>query len=209
VVRSVDLVRADHTRLDLHWHVLPDACDPGDDDVFWAQATPFEFKGVPTKSLARTDMLLHVLVHGAKWTGTRSLLWTMDAYRLIGDDPAAIDWRRLVTQAQRHATVLPVLHGLECLSDDLGVEVPEPALRELRGSATSVLDRLDYSVQGTGDNIAASNGREVIAYLRRSRRRPIVTRLRGFWWFVLAAFGARGARDLPTLVARRVRARLS
>jgi hypothetical protein len=63
-------------QLDLHWHVLGGSLGPGADEQFWADAAPFDLNGVEVRALGPADLLLHVLVHGARSAERGYLQWS-------------------------------------------------------------------------------------------------------------------------------------
>jgi len=204
VVRSVDLVRADGARLDLHWHVLADNCDPGDDDDFWAASEVVEFfDGLRVRTLCHTDLLLHAIVHGSKWSSTRSVLWVMDAFRIIAA-PEAVDWARLIRQARQRSVSTAVLVALTWLRNSLAADVPEVVLADLSRIKTGLLERLNYRSQDSENTAAAVARREIFDYLNRTKRRPLMSRVRGWTWYLQVIWGVSDARRLPYEVVRRL-----
>ncbi|MPZ48108.1 MAG: hypothetical protein GEU75_02145 [Dehalococcoidia bacterium] len=208
VVRSLDLVWEDGTRLDLHWHVLADCCDAGDDDDFWAAAQDIELNGQAAKTLCATDMLLHAIVHGSKWSQTRSVLWVMDALKLITGPDSVINWSRLVARAKKKGVALPLLSGLEYLKEALKVEVPEEALRELRSAPVQWVQALDFRGQDSEDTLLGVARRELLDYLNRTRRRSPWSRARGWAWYLQVAWSVDDSSRLPRELVRRTLARL-
>lgn len=204
VVRSTDLIRPDGMRLDLHWHVLAECCDEDDDVDFWSAAHDIRLNNVPTRALCPSDLLLHAIVHGCRWTFTRSLLWVMDAHKICVEQSADLDWGRLVDQSRKRALVLPVLNGLLCLRETTDLAVPEPVLMELKRARPSLLDRLDYRSQDTEDNLRGVVLREVAGYLKRTQRRSTLQRLRAVPWYLQTAWGIPNPVQLPYHAALRL-----
>jgi len=66
VVNSHGFTHIAGRECDLHWHLFPECCQVDADNDFWEQAVPFEIHDVLSRSLAPTDQLLHVCVHGAE-----------------------------------------------------------------------------------------------------------------------------------------------
>jgi Uncharacterised nucleotidyltransferase len=203
VVRSLDLVGKDNGRVDLHWHVLADECDPGDDQDFWTHAVACTWMTVPTRTLAPADQLLHTVYHGHKWSPSRSVLWLMDAYRTIEAAGPQIDWQRLVASADRSAAVLALLLALRYLREELGASVPGEAIERLSRLRTGLLDRLNYRSQDTDDNLRGVFRRELFGYLKKSQGRPLRIRVMGVSWYLQAAWGvSHPLQLLPKLVSR-------
>src|SRR5688572_20085760 len=141
VLRSVDLMRADGSALDLHWHVLLECCDPGDDDAFWSNAVDIAVSNLKTKRLCDEDMLLHAIVHGSYWGVQRSVTWVMDAHRILAKSGGAFDWDRLLTRTQMRRLTLPVREGLTFLRQDMHIDVPEAVLATLQAGNVTLTER--------------------------------------------------------------------
>jgi hypothetical protein len=203
VVRSLDLVHESGTRLDLHWHVLADCCDAGDDADFWAAAREVSLNDQPVRTLCTTDLLLHAITHGSKWSSSRSILWLLDAYRLIEAGAPGVDWERLVEQALQRQVSLALLSGLRYLRDNLAVEVPGWVLARLLNARAGLVERLDYRCQDSADDLSGVARREIFDYLQRTRRRSVPDRLRGGVWYLGVAWGLPPWR-LPAEAARRL-----
>ncbi|MCC7360944.1 MAG: nucleotidyltransferase family protein [Anaerolineales bacterium] len=129
--------------LDLHWHVLWEACHPTIDEAFWSAAVPLAINGQPTLALCPTDQLLHVCVHGARWSPIPPLRWAADAIHILG--AAAIDWDRLLALAARFRLGLPLRDALGYLARELEAEIPRSILTSLAGLPVSRLDRGFYA----------------------------------------------------------------
>lgn len=148
--------------LDLHWHVLPECCEPGADDDFWSAAVPATLGGTATATLCPTDMFLHACVHGLSWSIAAPVRWVTDTLLMLrsGDE---IDWHRLAGQAERRILVLPILDALRYLRDVFDAPVPawiEPRL------ASAPLPRW-------------ADGEHRVKMRRRTRQRQIL-----FHWFL-------------------------
>ncbi|HLF72414.1 MAG TPA: nucleotidyltransferase family protein, partial [Dehalococcoidia bacterium] len=203
VLHSTGLQRADGASIDLHWHVLADCCDEGDDEDFWASAVEIEFQGEPTLALCPADNLLVVLVHGLHWTEPRKLTWLQDAYRLIAGEAGAIDWDRLVRQATKRRLALPVEAGLRSLRDDLGADVPPRVLDALRSAPSTRIGRIDHRLQGTKDDFAGVALRTLVDYLKRSEHRPLADRALGLVWLTQALTHSPSLGQVPGRIAGR------
>jgi hypothetical protein len=130
-----------HASLDLHWHVCFESCAPGLDDAFWSHAVPVRVGGAATRALDATDQLLHVLLHGMKWSPVPSLRWLADAAHVVGH---GVDWQRLFQQAETLQVGLRVDAALRYLAASLDVDVPDAALDGAAAVPVTRMERLEW-----------------------------------------------------------------
>ncbi|MBI4553230.1 MAG: nucleotidyltransferase family protein [Candidatus Latescibacteria bacterium] len=131
---------------DLHWHALLDCCQPHADDDFWSGAISTRLDDVPVSVLNPADQLLHVCVHGARWSGTPPLRWIVDAMVIVNDSPG-LDWNRLVAQAQQHRLSLPIRDMLSYLHERLDAPIPPSVLHALRQAPVSNAEQMEYQAK--------------------------------------------------------------
>jgi len=130
-------------QLDLHWHLFYECLQPDADDDFWRNAVSLDFKGLDVLVLNPADQLLHVCMHGMRWNTVPSIRWIADAMAIMGAVPA-IDWDRIVSQAEKRRFVLPLRDSLGYLRSFLGAPVPDEVLERLRGMKPAKEDYLLY-----------------------------------------------------------------
>ena len=135
---------------DLHWHVLFQACRPEADVSFWQAAIPLAFQGRATLALSPADQLLHLCAHGTLWNPMPSVRWAADAVLLLR--AAAVDWPRLVAQAQAFALTLPLFDTLAYLKRLLDAPVPDTVLEQLWDAPFSGPERQAYESWGNPPN---------------------------------------------------------
>jgi hypothetical protein len=155
-------------QLDLHWHVLHWSCHPRADDGFWAASVPVTLRGVRTRALCPADELLHVIVHGARWSEAPTYRWVLDAAQIARGLCGPVDFERLATQARRHRVAPAVREGLMYLRGIAEVDIPDDALRSLRIPAP--FQRLELRLQATRPSQRGAVGRAAVVhgqYLRR------------------------------------------
>ena len=133
--------------LDLHWHVLQQCTYPGADDAFWEGSVPMEIEGIATRALNPADELLHVCLHGSKWSGIAPIHWVADAITILEDDRAQVDWDRLVDQARERLLVVPVREALGYLRQLLDAPVPAEVLRALDAVPVSRAERVEQRLR--------------------------------------------------------------
>src|SRR5215813_6004791 len=142
VVNSHGFTHTNVAECDLHWHLFPECCQADADDDFWEQSVPFEIHGTSSRSLAPTDQLLHVCVHGAEWNPIPPLRWVADAMMIL--KTSVIDWDRLVAQGRHRRLILPLRDTLDYLSDRLAAPVPRKVLHSLHDVQVSKRERAEY-----------------------------------------------------------------
>jgi hypothetical protein len=120
--------------VDLHWHLREQFVVPGQEmtssDDFWAAAEPIDIGGVPTHTLCATDLFLHAIIHGLVSQRDAQARWAADAMVLIGH-PGAVDWERLIEQAEKRRLVLILRAALDYLVEHLCAGVPGAVLARL------------------------------------------------------------------------------
>jgi len=115
--------------LDLHWHVLSSARGDDDDAFFWSEARPLMVGSTQTLGLCPEDQLLHVLVHGMRWTRMRHVRWAADATLLLRKAGPGLRVERFLEAARRFDVVVAVQEGLAFVA-------------ELSGEGRELLDRV-------------------------------------------------------------------
>lgn len=106
--------------VDLHWHVLSSARGDDDDAPFWSEARPLTIGSTRTLGLCPEDQLLHVLVHGVRWTRVPHVRWVADATLLLRKAGADFRVERFLEATRRFDAVVPVQEGLRFVADISG-----------------------------------------------------------------------------------------
>ena len=140
--QSADFKRHEQERVDLHWHVLFQACHRDADQLFWEASVPIEFEGQSTRALCPTDQLLHACSHGVAWNEIPPLRWVADACCVI--ESSVIDWQRLVQIAATCRVVPPLRDALRYLINTGGAPVPEEVVQELEAMTVTPNEQLEY-----------------------------------------------------------------
>lgn len=131
--------------IDLHWHVLHQCLQENADEDFWKGAISVKIDDLSTHVLNPTDQLFHVCVHG--WHGDvfPTIRWVADAMTVINSSPDAIDWHRLVAQAEKRQLVLRLKDTLPILRDLLDAPVPLSILQDIEKLPIAAIERLEYN----------------------------------------------------------------
>lgn len=130
--------------IDLHWHALHECCTARADEAFWARSVPVPVHDVMTRALDPTDQLLHVCVHGARWNFIPTVRWVADAMTVICSTPTAIEWLRLLSEAQQRRLTLPLLDTLTYLREVLEAPIPMTVLSALQHAPVSRTERIEH-----------------------------------------------------------------
>jgi hypothetical protein len=202
-----EFVRADGQRVDLHWNVLQECCAPGSNNDFWRQAIACDIYGAPCKSLCAADQLLHVIVHGARWSLVQPVSWIADATVLIRAAGASLDWNRFVEQVSSRRLAAPVSDALEYLKARMGVDIPVSALHSLSRIQASFRERVEHRVKIRPRPLVGTLPVLAFDYLRLTEGQPALKRCFGFSRYLQATFDCRSFSELVTSTAGLVGAR--
>jgi hypothetical protein len=152
-VRLPELELVDSTGhvLDLHWRLFSESIARDVTPECWQAATELEALGTPTRALCPADQVLYVCVHGlvrgaAGWETAR-VRWVMDLVSILRISGDAIEWRRLLRQAQRGGFIPPLREALTYLRRTLDAPVPDDVLQELRTMPVPMVDRVVHAAR--------------------------------------------------------------
>jgi hypothetical protein len=140
--QSAEFARQGQERLDLHWHVLFQACYGDADQPFWQASVPLEFEGLTTRALCPTDQLLHACAHGVKWDAVPPLRWVPDAFCIL--QSCAIDWPRLLRIAANCQVIPPLRDALRYLVNTLQAPVPTEVMQNLESVRLTPTGQVEY-----------------------------------------------------------------
>ena len=143
VGNATGFIDSSSQQLDLHWHVMPECCQPDADESFWSGAVATRIHDVPTLTLNSSDHLLHVCTHGLRWDPLPPFRWVADAMAIINAD-AELDWDRLAAQARKRRLLWPIKEALRYLRHRFAAPVPDGALRVIENTPTAAIDRVEY-----------------------------------------------------------------
>lgn len=172
---AIPFADKDSYEIDLHWHMLEECCRPADDVAFWERSIPMAFEGIETRALAPGDLLLNVLVHGARYAPSASVRWLADGATIIRT--GGVDWEVLEREARRRHLSLPVRNGLLYLRERLDADVPGGVIEGLGQSDRTLVERLDYRAQGAPPTIPWALTRDLTRYARLSMAWPVRDRV--------------------------------
>ncbi|HEX4034418.1 MAG TPA: nucleotidyltransferase family protein [Solirubrobacteraceae bacterium] len=197
VWHAIDLERAEHERVDLHWSATT---VPGDDRAIWEDARPAKLLGRSVQIPSPTFQLLITCVHGVG-ANPAPVRWLADALLILrGVDE--IDWVALVNEARARRVTAALADALRGLREHFDAPVPVGVLGQL-GGRRALGERL-------ANRVASADGRGAVYLIELHRYRRLRAigdpdRARSFlghcarrWGFDSSASLARAA--LPRLV---------
>jgi hypothetical protein len=201
-----ELVDGAGRRIDLHWHALQEACWPGADDRFWEGSVELEDGGLVTRTLCPADQLLHVLVHGARWSATQPVAWVADATALIRAQSGTLDWERLVAEAAARRVTTPVAFSLAYLARTFAPEIPPATLQALGAAPATRRERLEQRIKRRPHRLLGTLPLLWLDWRRLAERTQAPP---GFLRYLQVTFRLTSRRQLPATMARLAWRRLS
>lgn len=129
--------------IDLHWHLLKEVPDAAVDDRFWRDSEALDFLGIPVRQLHPQDALLHSLLHGLLANQEPPIRWITDSLAILSSRGTDIDWRGLITLAERHRLLYRFATGILYLVEQHDAPVPDAYVTTLRKARATWVDRLE------------------------------------------------------------------
>lgn len=207
IFHAVLLRHGSGLELDLHRHILEEACWKGSDDVLWEDPVDFELDGRPARTIRPEAHLVHTMVHGVRWDPVPPIRWIADSTTLLRKFEESWDWEFTSDLARRLGVSWAVAAGLSYLRENFVALVPEEIIQELASAPASRLERIDFRAQQAGRSAAWQSARYVTRYLRLSSRRPLSRKLADFPAYLQVMWGLESPWSVPADGLRRVRRR--
>jgi hypothetical protein len=185
--------------VDLHWFSL---WQPARDEPLWEASVPVELAGVATRAPAPADQLLLACVHGTPWSPLPPFRWIADAAAVIRSAGGALEWDRLVAEAERRRLTVACSAALSYLREEFGLPVPAAALGRLRAADVSRHERAAFRAACRPDSPLRT---VQMAWDRYRRLRDLDTGAsepRGFLSFARGFWGLDSAWQLPLHAGR-------
>jgi hypothetical protein len=146
-LHGTNYAKGAHGSLDLHAHALREGCGMDADDRFWERSVGATFEGRPVRLLGPADQLLHVCIHGLRWTPVRSCHWVADAATIIRHAGEALDWAAFIDESPRRQLAYHLYGALDLVSRITGVAVPPRVVDGLRPRGAPWFERLERRVK--------------------------------------------------------------
>jgi hypothetical protein len=187
--------------IDLHRYLLLDTPWPQVDDGLWQRTVPVNAHGMNATVLGPADQVLHLAVHGLRWSPVHAATWLADAAWTIRVAGPALDWTVLVTEAHRRGLGYQVGEALRLVGRAGHVDVPDLSLTAL-GTQATMIDRLECRLKVRRPHGA----RGMVAYWLAWRRalRGQTSRGPGLLSYFASAAGLQSAGQLGGWLRRRI-----
>ena len=163
---------------EIHWDVVPrEFAFHLDLDRFWSRARPIELDGLTVLTPSPEDLLLILVVHGAKHFWAR-LAWLVDVAAVIEAHPE-MDWTALLARAREGGAMRMLAVALTVVTDLLGVVVPPRVSEEIAAdpSTAPLAERVTRWLGGAPIPAERSLGALRAAMALRERRRDRIAHL--------------------------------
>ena len=148
LAHGLDLRKPPHGALDLHWYLLAECCWAGADQGVWQRAQPMSSMTSPAVVPAPADLLLHICVHGLRWSPVHSAHWVADAVQIIQTSGDRLDWDVVVSEAAGRRLGLQMARALRLVRERGHVDVPQAVIDALERQPASWRDRLECRFKG-------------------------------------------------------------
>ncbi|WP_157216758.1 nucleotidyltransferase family protein [Flavisphingomonas formosensis] len=193
---------SDPYEIDLHRSIVAATPWPGADDGFWARARPFAVGKASALTLSDADHLLHACLHGCMPNDVLPIRWIVDAGRIVAHGTP--DWTVLIGEARRRRAAWPVAACLGYLRDEIGIAVPEDAIRQLADEPMEAADEAYFRIRATG--LTSTALRDRLRFLWLLYRRSVTGRhgAVGFLRWLRTRWGIAGDRSMIAEAVRRL-----
>ena len=98
LAHGLGLWKPPHGALDVHWYLLTECCWEGADREVWQRGQPMTSVTSTTVVPAAADLLLHICVHGLRWSPVHAGHWVADAVRIIQTAGERLDWDVVIAE---------------------------------------------------------------------------------------------------------------
>jgi Uncharacterised nucleotidyltransferase len=199
LIHGYAFYRPSTSRVDLHWHVLPECLRETDDDDFWNDSIPVSIERINLRSLNSADQILHVCVHGSKWAP--SIHWVPDTMVILNSE-TKINWNRLVEQANKRRLMLPVRHALTYLRENFRAAVPAEVLEALVPPSKREFAEFQYKTENHFQKTLGNLPLLWYSYLRSTNSKK--ANLFGFTGFLQQFWGLKSRWLIPLQMIKRL-----
>jgi hypothetical protein len=188
---------------DMHWYLLAECCWPGVDAGVWRRARPIQTPTFDGLVPSPADQLLHVCLHGLRWSPVPSRHWMADAARIMAHAGSDLHWDDLVEEATRRRLALQMAVALRSVQDAAAVSVPSEVLNAFDAQPASWRDRLELRAKRRP--VASPSGLFLISCSRARLARERLGSPPGRLRYLAATVGVTSRRALLPWALRHAR----
>jgi hypothetical protein len=131
--RAMNFLKGEYGDIDIHQQAYqPVHRDIADEEGLWRRSLAVEFDGIAARVPAAGDRIALAIAHGALDAHTHSD-WLIDVASAVrGND---VDWDTLLRTLKARRAVVAAASSLSYLAQEIGIAIPEPALRSIIDAA--------------------------------------------------------------------------
>lgn len=148
LAHGLDLRKPPHGAVDVHWYLLHECGWPSVDRALWRRAVPLPSWGPDALTLGAADHLMHICLHGLRWSPVHAGQWVADAVRIIARAGSRLDWDVVVDEARQRRMALQMVEALRVVRVRGRAEVPQRVLDALVKEQASWRERWECRLKG-------------------------------------------------------------
>ena len=196
----------------LHWHLLP-ACRTVEADTdFWNRTITTAIHEVPVHILNPADQLLYSCVEDHSSHELSNFLRAIDVMLIIRATPD-LDWDRLISQAEKHRLVVPLMAVLSYIQDILDDPLPPMVWQRLLTLSISWQEQLEYRLRTSNPLLGRQFWQLWFDYRRHTGIDSLVQSLLGFPRYLQHFWQLPSLRQVPgqaiSIIRQHLRRRFS
>lgn len=192
--------------IDVHWRLLMEIpLNTINEEKIWSQAQEINLNGLSTLAPSMVNILLHVIVHGVRWSPIPPIRWCADAYLLITNNQDKLNWENFFQMAKANKLTLSVFKALHFLKNDLSCPIPEATLQQFKNHNETLFEKAEYYVK---TNKFGGLFAQWFQYFRLHHTQPWCLHPVKFPLFLLHIWNIKSVMQLPIEIIKRVRGRL-
>jgi Uncharacterised nucleotidyltransferase len=187
---------AEGRKIHLYWHLLPQCRAPDADAGVWDDAVATNLHDVPVRLLSPADQILHSCLESGSSIERSMFLRAIDAMLVISATPD-LDWDRLLTRAEKHRVVAPLLAVLGYIQGSLDEPLPPEVWQRLQSLSISEQERLEYKLKSSHPLLWRRFWGIWCDYRRYTSSLSLAQGVAGFPWYLQHFWGLADLRQVP------------
>jgi Uncharacterised nucleotidyltransferase len=140
----------DRLEFDLHWHILFESCNSQTDEILLQNLIPANTNGKKINVLNIENQLLQMIVHGLNCFSSSGFQWVADIVFLLQNFGEEINWKKLITNAERLNLSLSLNTGFIFINSEIKHLIPEWVIDELNSIKISANEKKELRIKVKG-----------------------------------------------------------